>query len=156
MDELLADRQRLESRLPEPIETSEEIALADEMLSDASAEARLHGNQMWTPESVPSGVVNIILRAAARGYMNPAGFTDEAADSTRFSRGEEYAQGAAFTPAEIRAVRGFAKRSGIAYAQVTKPNAWRALSDRVDRGTVYVPLDTLGQKPFPWAQEGKL
>lgn len=150
MSESLAPRNRLAARLPEPIETDAEIALADEMLLDASNEARIHGNQMWTPETVPSGVVTIVLQAAARGYMNPAGFSDEAADGTRFSRADEYARGTNFTPSEIRAVRSYAQRSGITYAQVTKPNPWRSLSDRNDSGTAYVQFEHKAAKPFPW------
>lgn len=152
MDDLLAPISRLESRLPLRPETEQEVSLAEEMLSDASAEARLHGNQQWTVETVPSGVVNIILKAAARGYMNPSGFSDEAADGTRFSRDAAYSQGATFTQAEVRAVRGFAKRSGITYAQATKPNAWRARSDVGSDGTIYVPFGP-EYTPFPWYQE---
>lgn len=154
MEDLLATRERLASRLPEPIETPEEIALADEMLSDASADARLYGNQMWTAETVPSGVVNIVLRAAARGYMNPAGFSDEAADSTRFSRDSAYSQGAAFTQAEIQAVKRAAKRHGVAYVQTTRPNAWRSRSDAKRDGTVYVPFE-VGGRPFPYLYLGR-
>lgn len=153
MYDLLARRERLAARLPEPIETDEEKGLADEMLSEASAEARLYGNQMWNADTVPSDVVTIVVKAAARGFMNPAGYTDEAADSTRLSRAGEYAQGAAFTPAEIRAVRGYAKRSGISYAQVTKPNDWAARSDRRTGGTIYAPV-AYGGRPFPWVQGG--
>lgn len=149
MDDSLAPLEKLESRLPEPLETEQEVKLAEEMLSDASAEARLHGNQLWTVESVPSGVVNIILKAAARGFMNPAGFETEAADGTRFGRRPEYAMGTAFTQAEIRAVRGFAKRSGITYAQATKPNGWVSRADSTRGGTIYVPMGT-DHSPFPW------
>lgn len=154
MSDSLAPLSKLESRLPEPLETEQEIALAEEMLSDASAEARLYGNQLWTVDTVPSGVVNIILKAAARGYMNPAGFESEAADGTRFGRRPEYAMGTTFTRAEINAVRGFAKRSGISYTPATKPNGWQALSDYTRGGTLYVPMVHHFGAPYPWLQEG--
>lgn len=150
MSDSLAPLSKLESRLPEPLETEQEIALAEEMLSDASAEARLHGNQLWTVDTVPSGVVNIILKAAARGYMNPAGFETEAADGTRLSRRREYAMGTTFTRPEINAVRGFAKRSGITYTRATKPNGWLARSDYEGSGTGYVPMVHHYAAPFPW------
>ncbi|MDS2171614.1 hypothetical protein Q7C18_02780 [Nesterenkonia sp. CL21] len=154
-EEPLASRDRLEARLPEPISTDQEIALADEMLSDASAEARAHGNQMWTVQTVPAGVVNIVLRAAARGFMNPGGFAEEAADSARLRRGDEYVMGAAFTEAEIRQVKAFSRRTGISHAQVTKPSAWSARSDTSLRGAIYVPYSGYGSeenppKPFPY------
>lgn len=139
-DDLLATMGRLAARLPEPIETPEEKGLALEMLSDATEEARTHGNPSWTRSSAPPGVINIVLKAAARGYMNPSGYTEEAADSARLKRGADYVRGAEFTDTEIRRIRALAEFRGVTYSTSTRNDSWRSRSDRAGDGTHYVPI----------------
>lgn len=151
---LLASPERLAARLPAEPETDREWGLVGEMLSDASAQARLYGNTAWTAETVPPGVVNIVLAAAARGYMNPAGFESEAADSNRLSRGEAYYQGTEFTAQEVSSIKRAAQRNSVSYMQTTRPHRFIARSDSQAPSRHYVAFDYYS--PFPYGPGPRL
>lgn len=148
--DLLASIDRLAGRVPDGIVTEDEQRLAYEMLADASEEVRAHGRQ-WTSSDVPAGVINIVLRAAARGYMNPSGYTEERGDSVTLRRDGAYSRGAELTPDEIRRVKIISSRSGFGHIQASKPANWtpRSLHNEVN-GTRYVPVDSPGERWFPW------
>lgn len=156
--DLLAPVERLAARLPEPFRTPEDRSLALEMLSDASEEARTHGSRHWTSKSVPPGVVNIVLKAASRGYMNPSGYVEEAADSARLRRGDDYVRGAEFTDSERQRTRALANFRGVTYSTSTRNDHWQSRSDVDSRSTVYVPVagGHGNWRAFPWAEEGRL
>lgn len=147
--DLLASIDRLASRVPDGIVTDDEQRLAYELLSDASEGVRSHGRN-WTSSDVPPGIVNIVLNAAARGYMNPEGYVRERADSAQLERGETYVNGTELTPAEIRRVKIIASRSGFQAIQASKPAHWVPRSSGHTSRTVYVPLDSPYEKWFPW------
>jgi hypothetical protein len=151
--DLLAPIERLAARVPEGITTEDEIALAIEMLSDASEEVRAHGRP-WTSVTVPPGIVTIVLKVAARGYMNPAGYRVEDADSAGLERDPSYSKGATLTPDEVRRVKAIASRSGFGYVAASKPSSWRprSLEDR-SGWTGYVPVDSANERLFPFIAE---
>ena len=153
--DLLAPIERLAGRVPDGIVTEDEQVLAYEMLSDASEEVRSHGRQ-WTSSDVPREVVNVVLRAAARGYMNPSLYREEDADSAGLKRDPIASKGVALTPEEIRRVKSAASRSGFSAIQASKPAHWKPRSLREADRTVYVPFDSPGERWFPWgtAPEG--
>lgn len=148
--DLLASIDRLASRVPDGIVTEDEQRLAYECLSDASEEVRSHGRN-WTSSDVPAGVINIVLNAAARGFMNPSGYVRERADSAQLDRGDAYSKGSELTVSEIRRVKMIASRSGFGAIQASKPASWipRSSAEGSER-TIYVPLDSPTERWFPW------
>ena len=148
--DVLAPIERLAARVPSGIVTDDDIGLAMEMLSEASDEVRAHGRN-WTSVDVPLPIVNIVLKAAARGYMNPEGLREEDADSAGLKRDPVYSKGAELTPSEVRRVKMIASRSGLGHIQASKPANWtpRSLAHR-GSNTVYVPLDSEYERWFPW------
>lgn len=132
----LATVDRVAAKIGEPIETPEEIASANEMLESASDWVRFYaGQDTWTAETAPGIAITIAIAAAARGYLNPAGYDEERADASTFKRGDEggWSIGAKPTPDEIAALRTFNtnSRGRITSVPMTNPERFRARSDRV-------------------------
>lgn len=151
--EHLATPEQVAARIGEPIESAEEIALAEAMLMEASAWVRHYGGQTWPViNNAPAVAVAITAAAAARGYMNPAGYDMERGDMSTFNRIAEYAAGTQLTKSEIAMLKPFNRQGGI--VSVSTVNADRprpAHARRVyDRG--YAPMAD-GTKPFPLGRE---
>lgn len=156
--EALAPIERLAARVPEGITTDDDIILAKEMLLQASDEVRLHGRP-WTSADVPPAVVGVVISAAARGYMNPALYRTEDADSVSFERETAAARGVELTQGEIRRVKMAASRSGFGYIPASKPSSWQPRSlEKTGNRTGYVPLDSRYERWFPFIsdQEGRV
>lgn len=153
----LATVEQVSARVTEPIESAEEIALAEAMLWEASAWVRHHGGQAWpTPESAPEVAAVITAAAASRGYMNPAGFDMERGDLSTLSRLPEYAAGTRLTPSEIAMLTRFSRRKGLVSVGMSNPDrprpARKTGSDFYrDRG--YVRMNDGNEKPFPLGLE---
>ena len=155
--EALATVARVSARVGEPIASDDEIALAEAMLSEASAWVRHHSGQTWAELSkAPEVAVAITAAAASRGYLNPAGFDMERGDMSTFNRVPEYAAGTQLTRSEIDMLRPFNRRSGIVSIGLVNPDrprprgrgrAWE------DRGYA---RDSDGMKPFPLGIEPNL
>lgn len=80
MDPSLATIEDMEARLGHPIDDEDERTRAQSLLNDASALIRFEANQTWmtTDEPpalgpVPDFIVALTVRAAMRGWFNPAG-----------------------------------------------------------------------------------
>lgn len=153
--DLLAPIERVAARVPEGIATADDIALAQEMLAEASDAVRAHGRN-WTSVDVPPGVVTIVAAAAARGYMNPAGYAEEDADSAGLKRAGMYSRGAALTAEEVRRVKALASRSGFVPVPASKPSSWKPTSLAYDRErdpTTYVPWGGASKAWFPFEED---
>lgn len=112
--EHLATVDHVRARTAESIETAEELALADAMLLEASAWVRHYGGMSWPTRSVaPEVAVAITAAAAARGFLNPAGFDMERSDMSTFNRIPEYAAGTQLSKSEIAMLRPFNRRGGV-------------------------------------------
>jgi stage V sporulation protein SpoVS len=147
----LASRDRLAARVGEAIETPEEIALADEVLAEASALVRHYGRAWPDPETAPAVATSIAVAAAARGYLNPSGFQMERSDMATFNRTDENAAGCALTRAEIAALKEYNLSGGIVSIGFVNPDRPMPRSGRnaIDLGWVQVN-DGIGDKSFPW------
>lgn len=154
--EHLATVEQVSARVTEPIESDEEIALAEAMLWEASAWVRHYSGQAWpTPASVPEVAAVITAAAASRGYMNPAGFDMERGDMATFNRIPEYAAGTQLTQGEIAMLTKFNRRKGLVGVSMVNPDRPRPASRRnsfyQDRG--YVQMNDGNEKPFPLGVE---
>jgi hypothetical protein len=150
--EHLATIDQLAARSTETIETEDELALADQMLFEASAWVRHHSGQAWpTMAQAPQVAVAITAAAASRGYMNPAGFDSERSDMSTFNRIPEYAAGTQLTKSEIQMLKPFNRKGGLVSVGLTNSDRPRPRSSRdagfyADRG--YAPSAD-GTKPIP-------
>lgn len=147
----LATVDRLSARVGEPIESPEEIALAEEVLAEASALVRHYGRAWPDPEMAPAVATSITVAAAARGYLNPSGFQMERSDMATFNRLEEYASGCSLTRAEIAALKEYNLSGGIVSVGFSNPDRPMPRSGRnfIDLGWTQVN-DGIGDKSFPW------
>lgn len=77
----LATIEDMEARLGHPIAEAEERTRAQSLLNDASSLIRFEANQDWMDNTVeppvlgpvPDFIVTLTVRAAMRGWFNPAG-----------------------------------------------------------------------------------
>ena len=147
----LATLERLAARVGEAIETAEEIALANEVLAEASALVRHYGRAWPDPETTPAVATSITVAAAARGYLNPSNFSMERSDMATFQRLDDSASGCALTRAEIAALKEYNPSGGISSIGFTNPDrpAPRSARRHTDLGWVQVN-DGIGDKSFPW------
>ncbi|WP_029090108.1 hypothetical protein [Brevibacterium album] len=104
-EEPLATVDQVAARCGEPIELADEIALAESMIEAASAQVRHYGRLWPVASKAPAIARTIATSAAARGYMNPSGYTDERSDSVSLKRADMYAADVQLTPNEIRMLR---------------------------------------------------
>jgi hypothetical protein len=150
--EHLATVEMVSARSSEEILTEDELALADQMLFEASAWVRHHGGQAWlTLDSAPQVAVAITAAAAARGYMNPSGYSMERSDMSTFNVSPEYAAGTQLTKSEINILRPFSRKGGVISVGLISterpaPRSQRHPGFYADRG--YAPSDD-GTKPYP-------
>lgn len=150
---LLVEVARLASRIQEPIETPEDIGFAEELILSASDEARYHGLDSWTPESVPPIVKNVILGACQRAFQNPGFLESERADAVTLTRSDIGQMTVDFTPAEVKKIEQAAgKRRGFQSVPSSLPERLVPTSTRLRPVIPTVPIDSYadGAKPFPW------
>lgn len=132
---LLAPAARVAAKIGEPIETPEDLALAEAMLESASNWVRVHSGQDWSAADAPSIAVTITIAAAARGYQNPAGYREERADAAFIKRDTDngWANEAKLTPDEIAVLRTYNTAGGVGSiisVPLSNPERYRARSDR--------------------------
>jgi stage V sporulation protein SpoVS len=144
----LATVERLSARVGEPIATPEEIALAEEVLAEASALVRHYGRAWPDPATTPAVATAITVAAAARGYLNPAGFQMERSDMATFNRVDEYASGCSLTRAEIAALKEYNLSGGITAIGFSNPDRPAPTSRRFVE-TNWTPVNDGGDKLFP-------
>lgn len=151
MAELLADVSRVAAKIGEPIASAEEIALANEMLEAASNWVRYYaGQDAWTALDAPGIAVTITIAAAARGYLNPAGFDEERSDASTFKRGDEggWSNGAKLTADEIAVLQTYNLKGKGRLTSVPMTNSDRITPRSARRGA---PDFVVGyQEPFTY------
>lgn len=144
----LATVERLAARVGEPIASAEEIALAEEVLAEASALVRHYGRAWPDPSTTPAVATAITVAAAARGYLNPAGMQMERSDSATFNRSDESAAGCALTRAEISALKEYNIGGGIISIGLTNADRPAPRSGRFVE-TNWTRVNDGGDKLFP-------
>lgn len=110
----LASVDDLAARTSVAIETLEAINLANAMLRSASARVRAAGDPNWEDYSAPDIAIEITLDAAARGFLNPGGYSLERGDMLTIQRGAAATAGTALTDDEIDQCRAAAGIPGVA------------------------------------------
>ncbi|GAA1411916.1 hypothetical protein AUR04nite_00500 [Glutamicibacter uratoxydans] len=153
INELLVEVARLAARVQEPIETPEDISAAEELILSASDEARFHGSDSWTADTVPPIVKNVILGACQRAFQNPGFLESERADAVNLKRSDEGMLTVDFTPEEVKRIEAAAgKRRGFGAMPVARADRFVPRSAGHCDKTVYVPIIAYapGAKPFPW------
>lgn len=110
--EPLSSVEEVAAKAGEEIASEQDIALANAMIQAASAQVRLFG-QEWPDKATSPQIAQVITTAAAaRGYLNPSGFSLERSDSVTIQRAEMYASDVELTPHEKAMLRQAA--SGVA------------------------------------------
>lgn len=138
------------ARIGEPIESVDDVKLAEAVLDEASEQIRFYSQQPgWSAATAPPVAVTIAVAAAARGYLNPSGYDMERGDMVTFNRTKEYVSGANLTPSEITIIKALGRTGNVrsvGLANSDKPVP-RSRPFVADRG--YAPVDWGGNKPFP-------
>lgn len=139
------------ARVGEPITDASDIALAESMLKEASAQVRLYGLPWENPATAPAIAVTTAIAAAARGYQNPSGLKLERGDSVSLDIDVDYRKGAALTAGEIKMIQMAANTRGrVTSVPLTNPERFVATSDtwRYPGGSPeYLFMDA---EPRPW------
>lgn len=141
---------QIAARIGEPITAPEDIQLAIAVLNEASEQIRHYAQQpFWTAETAPPVAVTIAVAAAARGFLNPAGFDMERGDLVTFNRNKDYVTGANLTAQEITIIKALGRTGNVRSAGLSSENrpVPRSRSWLQDRG--YAPVDWGDNKPFP-------
>lgn len=146
----LASVAMVAARIGEPIETVDDVKLAESALEYASNLIRFYADQPgWTAQTAPAVAVSICVEAAHRGYLNPSGFDMERGDMVTFNRADAYVAGVELTRSEISIIRALGRAGNVRSVGLTnsdKPIP-RSRPFAEDRG--YAPVDWGGNKPFP-------
>lgn len=103
--EPLSSVEEVAAKTGEEIASTQDIALANSMIEAASAQVRLFG-QAWPQRATSPQIAQVITTAAAaRGYLNPSGYSLERSDSVTLQRAEMYAADVELTPHEKAMLR---------------------------------------------------
>ncbi|MBT2587945.1 hypothetical protein [Arthrobacter sp. ISL-95] len=151
MAEPLGTVNEVAARVGESITATEDVALANSMLKEASAYVRLYGLPWVSPEAAPDIAKTIAVAAAARGYQNPSGLKMERGDAVTLDVDTDYRKGAALTAGEIKMIQMAANTRGrIISVPLTNPERFVATSEswRYPGGSPeYLFMDA---EPRPW------
>lgn len=129
----LAPLSALEARLHEPLSDADRPR-AERCLHDASALVRAEGRPSWTEDTAPAEVLTVVLTAARRDFLNPAGFDSENLGEYGYRMS---AVGVYLTDEEKRIVKAAAARGGgwSGTGSVRTPSAYGV---QAANGTLYV------------------
>lgn len=121
---------KVAARVGETITEAKDVALANSMLEEASAQVRLYGLPWEDPATAPAIAVTIAVAAAARGYQNPGGVKLERGDAVSLDVDVDYRKGASLTAGEIQMIRMASNARGrISSVPLTNPDRFIAASD---------------------------
>lgn len=110
----LATVVQVAARIGEPIESVDDVKLAESVLDEASEQIRFYSQQPgWAAATAPAVAVTICVAAAARGYLNPSGYDMERGDMVTFNRSKEYVSGANLTPSEITIIKALGRTGNV-------------------------------------------
>lgn len=154
--EPLATVEDIAARIGEEIVDDIDVRLAQSMAEAASDHVRHHGGQLWpSRESAPRIARTIAISAAARGFLNPSGFTDERSDSVTLKRAESFAADTQLSPYEIQMLKDLTPRSAVQSIRLDNSDSHWGARSRRGRGFVRrdvregVPVSD-GHTPFPF------
>ena len=146
----LASVAMVAARRCEPIETVDDVKLAEAVLDHASNLIRFFADQPgWTAQNAPAMAVSICVEAAHRGYLNPSGFDMERGDMVTFNRTEAYVSGADLTKSEITIVKALGRTGNVRSVGLGNSDRPIPRSRPFDCDRGYAPVDWGGNKPFP-------
>ncbi|MCQ9385121.1 hypothetical protein [Brevibacterium moorei] len=157
VEEPLSTVDEVAARTGEPIESPDDIKLAESMIEAASANVRHYGKPWPIRAGAPAMARTIATAAAARGYLNPSGFIDERSDSVTLKRAEAYAADTELTPREIKQLEDLAGETVIHSISISQgEDRWRPRS--IAPGFMYlrrdpgeaVAMDDRTTTPFPF------
>lgn len=103
--EPLSTVEEVAAKAGETIVDPQDKALAEAMIEAASAQVRLYGQAWPEAASAPHIARVITTAAAARGWLNPSGFSMERSDSVTIQRADMYAADVELTPNERAMLR---------------------------------------------------
>lgn len=107
----LATPAEVAKRVQETPTDQVDIDLIAVLLDIVSADVRSYGS--WPdPILAPDVVKAIVIKAAARGYMNAGGYQLERGDMLTLQRSDLFAEGESLSVAEIRALQRAAGTTG--------------------------------------------
>ena len=109
----LATVDEVADRVGEEITDPTDVAMVRSLLRLVSAQVRHHGAPWADPILAPDVVRAVTIEAAARGYLNPEGFSLERGDEITFQREDSFAVGATLTRDEIKMIRAAAGKHGM-------------------------------------------
>lgn len=122
--------RELSDHINEPIESEADKAQARSFIREASANVRSAGDSEWTRLNCPEVAFTIALAAAARGYLNPAGYDSERSDTNNLNRGERATNGTQLTREEKADLKKESGRTNLVTSvRFTRPDR---ISDDVD------------------------
>jgi hypothetical protein len=101
------------ARVGEEIVDDIDVAQCQMFLDLASAQVRHHGDAWTNPVLAPALARAVTIEAAARGYLNPAGYQVERGDMITFTRADPFAVGSMLTETEIAMLRRYSTRGGL-------------------------------------------
>jgi len=146
----LASVAMVAARIGEPIETVDDVKLAEAVLDHASNLIRFYADQPgWTAQNAPAMAVSICVEAAHRGFLNPSGFDMERGDMVTFNRAEAYVSGAELTKTEITIVKALGRTGNVRSVGLASSDRPVPRSRPFDCDRGYAPVDWGGNKPFP-------
>lgn len=131
--------------------SEQDLKLAEACITAASNLARFHAGQNWPVRTeAPPVVSTIVVKAAAKGFMNPGGFQMERGDAVTFNRLEDFAAGVRFDAQDMVILKSFNKTATLHSVAMVNPESLipRSMGSarRDPRG--YAPMAS-GGKPFP-------
>jgi len=131
--------------------SEQDMKLAEACIVAASNLARFHAGQQWTLRDEAPPVVNtIVVKAATKGFMNPAGFQMERGDAVTFNRLDDFASGVKFDAQDMVILKSFNTSATIHSMAMVNPESLipRSMGDGRNDPRGYAPMAS-GGKPFP-------
>ena len=131
----LASLDDLKLRLDWELDANEE-RVATAALEDLSNEARFHGSSTWSqPQTAPSYVRTLVLKAAARYVKNVEGYVQSRAgdESVQWSEIPDIMGTASFTKEEEKKLSQVARPSALTVGQTYAWSNRRASDDLLSR-----------------------
>lgn len=116
----LASVAQLADHTSVAIATDEAVALAQSMLVAASARVRAAGSDTWEDFDAPDIAIAVTLDAAARGFLNPAGYQTERGNMVTIIRGDSATEGVALTAGEEELCRVAAGGTGLGVVKINR------------------------------------
>ena len=97
---------------PDELE-DDDIALIEVLIDIVSADVRSYGSDWPDIALTPDGIKAIVVKAAARGFLNLAGYAMERGDMLSLQRSDLFADGESLSRTEVATIKRFAATGGV-------------------------------------------